>query len=126
MPRGFSKLAACVILTGITIASPSIAADSRWAGYLLDKSCADNSKSQGFGLDFASTHKKECALNASCSKDGYSIYSKGQWYQLDKKGIQLARKLLESSKSEEGHFVVVTGSLNKTEISVSSMREVTH
>ncbi|MBX9573832.1 MAG: hypothetical protein K2X77_33355 [Candidatus Obscuribacterales bacterium] len=122
MPRGLSLLAASIILTGAAI--PVIAADARWAGYLLDRSCADNCKTQGFGVDFASSHKKECALNASCSKDGYALFSKGQWFFLDKKGNQLAKKLLEDSKSDEGHFVVVTGNLDKTEVHVSTMREV--
>ena len=126
MTRGLRTFIACVILTGSAIASPVFAADARWAGYLLDRSCADNCKTQGLGTDFAASHKKECALNASCSKDGYAIFSKGQWFLLDKKGIQLAKKVLEDSKSDEGHFVVVTGSLNKNEISVSNIREVAH
>ncbi len=145
MQRGLSTLIAWVILTGSGFASPVSAADARWAGYLLDRSCAENCVNQGFGVDFASTHKKECALNESCSKAGYSILSKGQWFQLDKKGTEIAKKLLEKSKSDEGHFVVVTGVLNKnatqkgteaaskkdaasnkSEIAVSTMREVEH
>lgn len=124
IPKGFQATVAALILTGTACLTPLFAADSKFAGYLVDRSCADNAKSQGYGNDYASTHKKECSLNASCSKDGYSIFTKGQWYQLDKKGMQLARKVLEESKSPEGHFVVVTGTLNKNEIAVSAIREV--
>lgn len=144
MQRGLCTLIGSIILTGSALPSPVLAADARWAGYLLDRSCADNCVNQGFGVDFASTHKKECALNESCSKAGYSILSKGQWFQLDKKGTEMAKKLLEKSKSDEGHFVIVTGSLNKSatagteaasnkgaasnksEIAVSTIREVEH
>ena len=112
-------------VSSLSSLSPTcLAAETRWAGYLADRSCAENCKAQGLGTDFLNSHKKECALNASCSKDGYAVFSKGQWYQFDKKGNELARKLLNDSTTEEGHFVIVSGSLNKEVIAVSKIREV--
>jgi hypothetical protein len=121
MPRGLVFVPVGIAILAANCLS-SFAADSRLAGYLLDRSCADNMKSQRMVPD--DTHKKECALNQTCSRDGYAVYSKGQWYQLDKKGNELARHMLETTKTGEGHFVVVTGSLDKNEMKVSAIREL--
>lgn len=115
-------IAASIILAGSSL--PGTAAENKWAGYLIDRSCADNCKSQGLGTEYLLTHKKECALNAGCSKDGYSIYSKGTWHPLDKKGSDLARNLLQSSSTSEGHFVVVTGTEDKGQLKVTSLKEL--
>jgi hypothetical protein len=118
--RQVAVAAGVAILAGTSVAS--LAAESRFAGYLYDRSCADNLKAQRMTPD--EHHKKECALNANCSRDGYAVYSKGQWYQLDKKGNELARHLLETTKTEEGHFVVVSGILEKGSIKVSTIKEL--
>jgi hypothetical protein len=114
-----------LIVTGLALSVSCLsagAADSRWAGYLLDRSCADGAKANGMPAD--ESHKKECALNTTCSKDGYAIYSKGQWYQLDKKGNDLARQMLQTTKTTQGHFVLVSGTLEKEQIKVSSLKEL--
>lgn len=118
------KLSALVVGSVIAVSSSVVAfaADARFAGYLYDRSCADNLKAQHMLAD--EHHKKECALNPDCSRDGYAICSKGQWYQFDKKGNELARSLLKSTKTEEGHFVQVTGSLDKGLIKVSAIKEL--
>lgn len=115
-------IATTFILAGTSL--PVTAADNKWAGYLVDHSCAENYKSQGTAVEYLQTHKKECALNAGCSHDGYSVYSKGQWYQLDKKGSDLARNVLQSSPTKEGHFVVVTGTEDKGQLKVTSLKEL--
>ncbi len=115
-------IAASLILAGTSL--PVTAADNKWAGYLVDRSCADNAKANGFGTEYLQTHKKECALNAGCSKEGYSLFSKGQWFQLDKKGSDLARNLLQSSPTKEGHFVMVTGTEDKGQLKVSTLKEL--
>lgn len=101
----------------------SLGADARWAGYLVDRSCADNFKSQGMA-DLVQLHTRDCALNEGCSRNGYAIYSKGQWYQLDARGSDLARGLLKSTSTSSGHFVVVSGTLDKSQIKVSSIKEL--
>ena len=121
MSRTLSIAAASLTIVAATCLS-SLAAESRFAGYLYDRSCADNLKAQRIEPD--EHHKKECALNESCSRAGYAVYSKGQWYQLDKKGGELARRLLSTTKTEEGHFVVVSGTLTKGEIKVSAIKEL--
>ena len=113
---------ASLILAGTSL--PVTAADNKWAGYLVDRSCADNAKANGFGSEYLQTHKRECALNAGCSKEGYSLFSKGKWYQLDKKGSDLARNLLQSSTTKESHFVIVTGIEDKGQVKVSSLKEL--
>lgn len=123
MPRGIkTAFALLAILAGTS--APSIAADSRFAGYLIDRSCADNMKTLVDFQDMLKAHKKECALNESCSKDGYALFSKGKWYNLDKKGSQLAKEVLKSSRTKEGHFVIVNGSPDKSELKVTSLREL--
>src|SRR5262245_3342144 len=105
MPREYSKLIAALIILAGTC-SASLAGDLRFAGYIVDRSCGDNLKAQGAAQDSMQAHTRECALNENCSRDGYSLYSKGKWYQLDKKGSELARQAIKSSKTKEGHFVV--------------------
>lgn len=123
MTRGIMSLAAGLsILAGI--AAPIHAADSRFAGFLVDRSCAENYKAQGMPLETLQNHKKECALNESCSHDGYALCSKGQWYFLDKKGNELARQLLKTTHTKEGHFVFVSGNADKDQIKVATMREM--
>lgn len=131
MPRGFVAGLTLLILTGVSAHIPVIAAESRWAGYLVDRSCAQNCQEQRLGTEFLTEHKKECALNQTCSKDGYAIFSKGQWFYLDKKGSELAREILSKSPTQEGHFVIVSGSANPPaksqkigEITVSKIREL--
>jgi hypothetical protein len=121
MPRELAALAAGIaIVAGTCLAS--LAADSRFAGYLYDRHCADNLKSQGFAPD--DHHTKECALNENCSRDGYAVYCKGKWYRLDKKGNELARRLLQTTKTPEGHFVIVSGTLEKEQLKVTTIKEL--
>jgi hypothetical protein len=123
LPRGVWALTTGIaILAGTCL--PSLSADTRWAGYLLDRSCADNFKAQGLTEESAKSHKKECALNETCSKDGYAIISKGKIYFLDVKGNELARQMLQKSSTTEGHFVVVLGEQGKGAIRVNSIREL--
>lgn len=131
MPRGFYARFTSLILTGACTLTPISAAESRWAGYLVDRSCAKNCQEQRLGTDFLKEHKKECALNQTCSKDGYAVFAKGQWFYLDKKGNELARDILSKSPTQEGHFVIVSGSANPPaksqmtgEITVSKIREL--
>lgn len=123
MPSGIKAiLAGLFIVAGSAL--PGLAADSRYAGFLVDRSCADNCKAQGMGVDYLQTHKKECALNEECSRNGYAVFSKGQWYKLDSKGNDLARQLLKSSPSKEGHFVQISGTLEKDQLKVSNIKEL--
>ena len=123
MPSGIrATLAGLLIVAGTSC--PSLAADSRFAGFLVDRSCADNCKAQGTEVNYLQTHKKECALNDGCSREGYAVFSKGQWYQLDSKGNDLARHLLKSSPTKEGHFVQVLGTVDKGQLKVSAIKEL--
>lgn len=125
MTRALGLGFAFMALLGVLPLLPASAAETRLAGFLLDRSCADNLKAGGYSTDSFREHKKECALNENCSKDGYAVFSKGQWYLLDAKGNELSRKLLKSTSTSEGHFVLVTGAVEKNgEIKVSSVKEL--
>lgn len=116
------------LITGVLILYGSCssvnAADSRLTGYLVDRSCADASKSQGTSIGYLQSHKKECALNESCSKAGFALYSKGKWYNLNGRGNELARNLLKASPTPEGHFVTVFGKVENEQLTVSQIKEL--
>ena len=123
MTREYSRVIAGLAILALS-ACPGLAADLRFAGYLVDRSCGDNLKAQGATQESLQVHSKECALNENCSRDGYSLYSKGKWYQLDKKGNELARQVLKASKTKEGHFVSISGTLDKEQLKVTTLKEL--
>lgn len=121
--RQLQVLITCSVISA-AICSACFAADSKWAGFLVDRSCANNCKAQGYGEEFLRSHKKECALNENCSREGYTLFSKGQWYPLDKRGSELAKQLIQSSATKEGHYVVVSGSAEKGQLKVTTIKEL--
>lgn len=78
-----------------------------WRGYLIDRHCADAIKDDDHEESFISQHTRGCCL--MCKSKGYSLYSDGQWLNLDLRGNQLANALLQRSKRERGIYVQASG-----------------
>lgn len=106
-------------------ASSAVASDSAWRGYLVDRLCADDAKTADKAKKLCETHTKECALDPNCVNSGYTVYSGSKFYIFDDKGNKLAKKLIESSKREDGGMPVeVKGALSGNTIAVSAIKEI--
>lgn len=115
------------ILAILFAALPAFAADKvqTWTGYLIDRSCAAMIKKESKDIPRqVKDHSKSCGLDAACCEAGYSVYSQGQWIDLDTASSQVAHKLLEASKKNKGHMVKVTGVVKRGEVKASSIVEV--
>lgn len=100
-----------------------------FAGYLLDRSCAARLKREDYEkhknpVEALKKHSRACALEPDCSEAGYTLYSNGQWYDLDAKGNERARKLLTASKKSENLLCKITGNFKRNELRVATIEEV--
>lgn len=67
---------------------------SQWQDYLLDRqSSAEHVRDDSDPKTFILHHTKDCALMRNC---------RTKWYELDKRGNELAVKLLKDRKQEPG------------------------
>lgn len=112
-------LAIVLLLAGFAMAAGG-GKDVKLTGYLIDNACA--AKNAG-DADKIKGHSKGCALMPPCVKSGYSVYSDGKLYKLDKSGNTKAEALLNSSKNDKGIQVTVEGDLDKDTIKVKSISE---
>jgi len=95
-----------------------------WQGYLLDRQCADSVKEDSDRNVFIQHHTKDCALMPNCRAKGYTLYSKHRWLNLDKRGSEMAVKVLKVSKRKSGFYVEVTGTLDKEMLKTASIKEI--
>lgn len=95
----------------------------QWQGYLLDRQCADSIREDSDPKTFILHHTKNCALMPNCRAKGYALFVDGKWYEFDKRGNELAVKLLKASKKERGFYVCVAGTAQGKVLKVQSMKE---
>lgn len=108
----------------LSCGSDALAADkSQWQGYLLDRQCAEHVRDDSDPKTFILHHTKDCALMPNCRAKGYSLFVDGKWYEFDKRGNELAVKLLKDSKKKRGFYVCVTGVAQGKLLKVQSMKE---
>ena len=96
---------------------------SNWQGYLIDRQCAESVREDSDPLTFVLHHKKDCALMPNCQAKGYSLFADGKWYDLDKRGNELAVKLLKASKKMRAFYVRIYGMKQGNVLKVQSMKE---
>lgn len=100
-------------------------ASQTWTGYLLDRSCAAAIKGENKdAMKSVKEHTKACSLEPSCCEAGYSIYSQGQWLDLDNGSSQQAKKVMQASKRDKAHMVKVVGMIKRGEVRATSITEV--
>jgi len=106
--------------------SSAVAADSQtWTGYLVDRSCAAAIKGDNKdAMKSVKEHTKACSLEPSCCEAGYSVYSQGQWIDLDNAGNVMAKKVMQATKRDKAHMVKVVGIIKRGEVRPSSIVEV--
>lgn len=96
-----------------------------WTGYLVDRSCAAAIKGDNKdAMKSVKEHTKACSLEPSCCEAGYSVYSQGQWLDLDNASSALAKKVMKASARDKAHVVKVVGIIKRGEVRASSIAEV--
>lgn len=117
-----------MILAALTVVAVMTAAigaeEQKWAGYLIDKQCAEAVREDPDPTAFVQRHNKDCALMPNCKKVGYSVYSSRKWFDLDREGDALAIKLLQTSKRQNGFYVEIVGSRSGKVLKVKTIREI--
>jgi hypothetical protein len=108
-----------------------------YKGYLADVLCA--TKPNGIANDGtnmkteAEKHTTACALAPPCAASGYGLeINEGTgmtknyvFYKFDKKGSDLAAKILKKTNKKSGVSVAVKGTKEQGMIKVISMKEIT-
>ena len=116
------------LLLSVASATPALPeAEKKWQGYLLDRGCAGSVREDSDPTAFVQNHTKDCVLMPNCRAKGYSIYATSperKWLDLDKKGNDLALKLLKSSKRRIGFYVEVTGTEKKQLLKTQTIKEI--
>ncbi|MFN8656820.1 MAG: hypothetical protein U0105_10820 [Candidatus Obscuribacterales bacterium] len=127
MKRLATTVCTFLLMAGFT-ATPALAgAQTKWQGYLVDRGCADSVRNDSDPTTFVQNHTKDCALMPNCQAKGYSIYATSpecKWLDLDKKGNDLALRLLKASKRRIGFYVEVTGTAKKQVLKTQNIEEI--
>ena len=107
-----------------------------YKGYLADVACATSASGKSAdGADMKTQPEKHtvgCMLAAPCAASGYGLEinegtasaKKYVFYKFDKKGNDLAAKLLKDTKKKDNYSVEVKGMKEKGMIKVTSIKEV--
>lgn len=126
MKKLATAVCAFLFLSGTTTAFS--AAAGKWQGYLLDRQCADSVREDSDPKVFIKHHTKDCALMPNCRAKGYSVYvastENDKWLDLDKKGNDIAVKLLKASKRRSAFYVEVTGTRQDKVLKTQSIKEI--
>lgn len=99
------------------------AGQNHWQGYLIDRQCAESIKDDSDRKTFVVHHTKDCALMPNCRAKGYALFVDNKWYDLDKRGNELAVRILTVSNKKRGFYVRVTGTTQGQVLKVESMKE---
>jgi hypothetical protein len=117
------------LIVNVASATPALSGEAgKWCGYLIDRQCADSVKEDNDPKAFIEHHTKDCVLMVNCTVKGFAIYvtpkAEAKWLDLDKKGNELAAKLLKSSKRKRGFYVEVTGKQENTVLKTQTIKEI--
>jgi hypothetical protein len=113
-------IAAMVMLVAGAVYAANYGKGVTMTGYLIDNACAGKNASNP---DKIKGHSVSCALMDPCIKSGYSIYSDGKLYKLDKAGNDQAETLLKNTTSKTSPQVKVEGDLSGDTLKVKSISE---
>ena len=118
-----------LVTAGLTYAASG--KTTTYRGWVVDQLCA--AKGTAFDKTDLSTnpqnHTVGCALMPPCIESGYGIYiDKGdgsfEFYKLDKKGSNLALKILKSEIKKDHVQLEVGGALAGDTIQVETLKEI--
>ena len=93
--------------------------EGSWTGALVDNKCGAHKNEEA-----ALKHPVSCALKESCSASGYQLVVGDKHYELDAKGNEEAKALLEKAENKDtGLKVTVDGKIDGDKIAVTSIKE---
>ncbi|HEY9868424.1 MAG TPA: hypothetical protein V6D08_04610, partial [Candidatus Obscuribacterales bacterium] len=101
-------LGAAAAIGAFSVGYEALAYEQQWYGYVIDRQCAESFREDTDPRAFVLHHTKACALMPNCRAKGYALFVDGKWYDFDKRGNELAVKLLQTSKRKKGFYVQVT------------------
>jgi hypothetical protein len=108
-------------LTGLLVAFAWIAPAAQVQGVLMDKMCSADAVKKG--QKFAMSHDTKCALEPSCQKTGYGIFTAdNKFLMLDSAGNAKAVAALKTTKKIDNLQVTVEGDVQGDTIKVSSLK----
>jgi len=120
-----------VLLTVLLLQVVVFAKSTEYVGYLSDVMCASKGIA-GDGTNLQKSPKKHtvaCMKMPDCASSGYGVFIKDKetgkyiFYKFDKKGNDIANKLLETTKKTDNMKIKVKGTMIKDFIMVESIVE---
>ena len=111
----------------VVIALPSEGKQQKeWQGFLIDKMCMKAVASSPDPVDFVRHHTKDCVLMPACREGGFVLYmaKEKKWLHLDKKGNEIAEKVIRKSKRDSAFYTRIEGTLTKNTIKVETIQEI--
>ena len=110
-----------LFLTGLIATFSWIASGAQVQGILMDKMCSADAVKKG--QKFATSHDTKCALEASCQKTGYGVFTAdNKFLVLDAAGNAKAAAALKATKKVDNLQVTVEGDIQGDAIKVSSLK----
>ena len=107
-----------IAAVGVCLAGAVSAAEVQ--GVLMDKMCSAAAEKEGQA--FAAKHDTKCALEASCAKSGYGVFTTdGKFLSFDAAGNAKAAAALKSTKKVDNLKVSVMGDVTGSSIKVASL-----
>ena len=104
---------------GISLAGVASAAEVQ--GVLMDKMCSAAAEKEGQA--FAAKHDTKCALEASCAKSGYGVFTAdGKFLTFDAAGNVKAAAALKATKKVDNLKVSVMGDVDGSSIKVANLK----
>jgi hypothetical protein len=117
------RIIVCFILLVVSVPACLAAKLTQWKGYLVDQSCRASVAGDQDPLGFVRAQTRECALQPSCRKAGYSLFTDGKWFSLDKNGNKMAENYLLACKRTKSFYMLVEGTLIGNTINVAKLSE---
>jgi hypothetical protein len=96
-----------------------------WTGWLCDQDAMQTISRQMDPVGYLEQYPKNKASNLNTLFKGFAIYHHGEWFILDKKGSELAKKAIRRSASTSGFMVTVQGVRKGDKIKVTAVFDKT-
>lgn len=108
-----------IVTVGVSLAGAASAAEVQ--GVLMDKMCSAAAEKEGQA--FAAKHDTKCALEASCAKSGYGVFTAdGKFLTFDAAGNVKAAAALKATKKVDNLKVSVMGDVDGSSIKVANLK----
>ncbi len=94
-----------------------------WTGWLCDQDSMQTISKQMDPVGYLEQYPRNKASNLNTMFKGFAVYHHGEWFILDKRGSELAKKAISRSRSTSGFMMTVQGTRKGNKISVTAVFE---